>query len=226
MSKLVWSIGGGGALLAGALTLWLQRPVELPAEDLFPTALLQINPATPPASPVRPHRAKALPPAPAVPAVSPSPSPSRAQAPVTVARRPPPVREEGTLATQLRGRIAVALRGDHPTLVARRDAVLSEFFASGKSQEPWTQEARTALERWRETITTSVLPVQWESTECYSAGCLAQVKFPDTASYEEAHRRVAGLQLGEVGPHMQLPPEHLPSGEVTVSWAVLRPEPL
>ncbi|MDC0712828.1 hypothetical protein POL68_30485 [Stigmatella sp. ncwal1] len=224
MSKLVWSVGGVGVLLAGTLTVWLQRPVELPAEDPFTAAAVTIDspapeapPAVAPSLPPRPPRAKAPPPV---------PPPSRAQTPVTVARRPPPLREEGTRATQLRGRIAVALRGDHPTPVARRDAVLSEFFASGKSQEPWTQEAQTALERWREAITSSVLPVQWEPTGCYSAGCLAQVKFPDAASYEEAHRRVAGLQLGEVGPHMQLPPEHLPSGEVVVSWAVLRPEPL
>ncbi|SEL35042.1 hypothetical protein SAMN05444354_105290 [Stigmatella aurantiaca] len=224
MSRLVWGVCGGGVLAAGALTAWLQRPVELPPEAPFPAASLPVEASLPEASPVaasavasRPPRAK-VPPAAPVP-----PPPSPAPPPVTVARRPPPAREEGTRATQLRGRIAQALRGEHPTPVARRDAVLGEFFASGESQEPWTQEARAALDRWRETIATSV---RLEPMGCYSAGCLAQVRFPDAASYEEAHRRVAGLQLGEVGPHMQLPPEHLPSGEVAVSWAVLRPEPL
>lgn len=224
MSKLVWSVCGAGVLAAGALSVWLQRPVALPAEVPFPVASVTVDafpPEAPPAVASRPPRVKAPPaaPAPALP-------PSEAPPPVAVARRPPPVREEGTRATQLRGRIAQALRGEHPTPVARRDAVLGEFFASGESQEPWTQEAQAALDRWRETIATSVRPVRLEPMGCYSAGCLAQVKFPDAASYEEAHRRVAGLQLGEVGPHMQLPPEHLPSGEVAVSWAVLRPEPL
>jgi hypothetical protein len=223
MSKLVWGVCGGGVLAAGAITVWLQRPVELPAEAPFPVASITVEApsreASPGAEPTvasRPPRVKVPPPVPTAPAPP----------PLTVARRPPPVREEGTQATQLRGRIAQALRGEHPTPVARRDAVLGEFFASGESQEPWTQEARAALDRWQETIATSVLPVRLEPMGCYSAGCLAQVRFPDAASYEEARQRVAGLQLGEVGPHMQLPPEHLPSGEVTVSWAVLRPEPL
>jgi hypothetical protein len=231
MSKLVWSVCGGGVLAAFALTAWLRRPVELPSEAPFPTASVTVEdaprevlPGAASAASPRPAQAKAPSPAPAAPAHAPPPSP--APPPGAVARRPPPVREEGTRATQLRGRIAQALRGDHPTPVARRDAVLGEFFASGESQEPWTQEARAALERWRETIATSVLPVRLEPMGCYSAGCLARVRFPDAASYEEAHQRVAGLQLGEVGPHMQLPPEHLPSGEVAVSWAVLRPEPL
>ncbi len=120
-------------------------------------------------------------------------------------------------------RVVRALRSSHATPLARRDAVLAELQASGESQEPWTQQARAALDTWRTTIQRDVLPVRAEPPRCYAAGCVARVTFPDPASYEEARYRVPGLKLGDVGRHLQLPAEHLPSGEVVVSWAVLSP---
>jgi hypothetical protein len=120
-------------------------------------------------------------------------------------------------------RVVSALRAGYATPLARRDAVLAELQASGESQEPWTHQARTALDTWRTTIEADVLPVHAEPPRCYAAGCVARVTFPDAASYEEARHRVPGLKLGDVGRHLQLPPEHLPSGEVTVSWTVLSP---
>jgi hypothetical protein len=121
-------------------------------------------------------------------------------------------------------RVVRALRASYATPLGRRDAVLAEFHASGESQAPWTRGARAALDTWRTTIETNVLPVRAEPPRCYAAGCVARVTFPDVASYEEARQRVPGLKLGDVGPHLQLPPEHLSSGQVVVSWAVLPPE--
>jgi hypothetical protein len=137
----------------------------------------------------------------------------------------PAAQEELTLATQSRRRIVVALRAKHSSELARREAVLTEIVSSGESQEPWTEPARMALVQWRQEIETAVLPVQVAAPRCYAAGCLSHVTFPDFASYEEAQRRTPTLQLGAVGPHLHLPPERLPSGEVLASWAVLRPEP-
>ncbi|WP_224246265.1 hypothetical protein [Hyalangium gracile] len=228
MSRIVWSVGGTGLLAAGALSLWLRQPVEL-ARDEFPAEPL---PTAEPRAPGPTSGAAALAASPTPESKAPS-SPRRTTSPRPAPAAPPlpsspmqasAVEDAPSQATRLRHRIVQALRGQYPTPLARRDAVLAEFLSSGESQEPWTQQAREALERWREQISASVLPVRAGPSSCYAAGCLERVTFPDSESYAEAQRRVPHLQLGDVGPHMQLPPEYLPSGEVVVSWAVLRPE--
>ncbi|MDY7228170.1 hypothetical protein [Hyalangium rubrum] len=221
MSRIVLGVGGTGLLVAGVLALWLRQPVELPADDEFTTESFTTEPRREFSS--SPVVVRTPPPLEARPA---SPPPASLRSAPVAPPEPLPREEEVTQATRLRSRIVLALRGQHPTPLARRDAVLSEFLSSGVSQEPWTQEARAALEHWREQIAASVLPVRAEPSVCYAAGCLERVTFPDPESFAEAQRRVPQLALGSVGPHMQLPPEHLPSGEVVVSWAVLRPEPL
>ncbi|HZI05651.1 MAG TPA: hypothetical protein VEZ71_16595 [Archangium sp.] len=223
MARLVWSMGVGGLGLALLAAAWLSRPVERsgagptlagprvenePAllPSTAPEALLAgVAAAAPPAAPGRE----------ALPSVPPSvPEPGAAPRPWHLSRRELPEQHL---------RVVSALRADYATPLARRDAVLAGLQASGESREPWTQRARTALDTWRTTIEADVLPVRAEPPRCYAAGCVTRVTFPDAASYEEARQRVPGLKLGDVGRHLQLPPEHLPSGEVAVSWAVLSP---
>jgi hypothetical protein len=123
-----------------------------------------------------------------------------------------------------RVRLVKALRADHPTPQARRDAVLAELTASGDSAEPWTQDARAALDTWHARIGQDVRPVTAEPSHCYAAGCLTRVTFPDEASFRDAWERTSRLSPGARGAHLQLPPEHLASGEVRVPWLVLRPD--
>ncbi|WP_224368404.1 hypothetical protein [Hyalangium versicolor] len=229
MNRIVWSAGGISVLAASVLAVWLHQPVqpepvEVLAEPLLAAPQHQETPPRDAASAVPARRAPPALPSSEAPL---APSPSTGTAPPSSApREEPSTSDAPTLATQLRHRIVLALRGQYPTPLERRDAILAEFLASGESQEPWTLQARAGLDRWRELIGADVLPVRAEPSVCFAAGCLERVTFPDPESYAEAHRRVPQLQLGDVGPHMQLPPEYLPSGEVIVSWAVLRPEPL
>ncbi|NPC82290.1 hypothetical protein HPC49_29235 [Pyxidicoccus fallax] len=117
-----------------------------------------------------------------------------------------------------------ALRGEHATPEQRRDAVLAELAATGDSSEPWTADARAALETWRSRVDEEVLPVRAEPARCFAAGCVARVTFPDAHSFEASFQRTASLRLGAAGSHLQLPPERMPSGEVVASWVVLRPD--
>ncbi|HEX5749665.1 MAG TPA: hypothetical protein VFZ09_25770 [Archangium sp.] len=218
-------MGIGGLVLALLAAAWLSRPVELPraSPPLAGAEALGARAPSPAPAPEAVPAAAAEPLAPptGVSALAPSQS-----APVVpgAAPRPWPVspRAHRTLPEQ-HLRVVRALRAGYATPLARRDAVLAELHASGESQEPWTRGARVALDTWRTTIEANVLPVQAEPPRCYAAGCVARVTFPDAASHEEARQRVPGLKLGDVGRHLQLPPEHLPSGEVVVSWAVLSP---
>jgi hypothetical protein len=221
----VWKLGVGALALACALALWLQRPLEPsgPAEAEEPVAPAAAVRAAQPgqaqarsqpvsrpptAQPVAPPPAEALPP----------PLPAAPAGPVSYG--------PADLAEQLRLRLVRALRTRHPTPLARREAVLAELRASGESQEPWTEPARAALEHMHTQIAAEVLPFQAEPAGCYAAGCALRVTFPDSQSFTEAQRRVPALSPGGgVGPHMQLPPEPLPSGEVVGFWLVLRPQP-
>jgi hypothetical protein len=117
-----------------------------------------------------------------------------------------------------------ALRGEYPSPAERRDAVLAELVASGESTEPWTGNARAALDAWRAQVEADVLPVHAEPSRCFAAGCVARVVFPEAASFEESFRLTSRRRLGSPGAHLQLPPEHLPTGEVVATWVVLRPD--
>ncbi len=135
-------------------------------------------------------------------------------APAARSRRTPPAE---------RLPLVKALRGTYSAPEARRDAVLAELAASGESHEPWTARARAALAEWHAQVEADVLPVQAEPPQCFTAGCVARVTFPDGDSFQEAFRRTADLQLGDGTTHMQLPPERRASGEVVAAWLVLRP---
>ncbi|MFP2932624.1 hypothetical protein ACLESO_47255, partial [Pyxidicoccus sp. 3LG] len=125
---------------------------------------------------------------------------------------------------ETRLRVVKALRGAHATPDARREAVLAELTASGDSGEPWTADARSALDAWRTRVGEDVLPVRAEPPRCYSAGCVARVTFPDAASFDAAFERTSELKLDTASARLQLPPERLASGEVVASWVVLRPD--
>ncbi|WNG30935.1 hypothetical protein F0U62_48155 [Cystobacter fuscus] len=227
MSRIVWSVGVGGLALALLAAPWLSRPEDgVPVEPVSETLAEPPRTAAPSTPPPPAQDADLPPPHPESVASSGvrSSSPLLPPEPHRAARRWPLTSRSLHELPEQRQRIVSALRGRHATPLERRDAVLAAFESSGESQAEWTKQGREALATWRASIEEQVLPIRAESPRCYAAGCVTRVTFPDAASYEEARQRVPGLELTGVGPHMQLPPEHLPSGEVTVSWAVLPPE--
>ena len=211
MSRLIWSVGVTGLVLAGATAAWLHRPLE-PLEREEPAPLPEhatTPPAEPRAEPESPGGAAG--PTDAAPA---GPTPPSEAVPARARRKH----------SEPRLRIVTALRGEHATPERRRDAVLAELAATGDSGEPWTEDARAALATWRTRVEEDVLPVRAEPARCFAAGCVARVTFPDAASFDAAFQRTAALRLGTASAHLQLPPERLPSGEVIASWVVLRPD--
>ncbi|WNG21400.1 hypothetical protein [Cystobacter fuscus] len=228
MSRIVWSVGVGGLALALLAAPWLSQPgdgvtaVPVAAEPL-PEPMASPSQVAPPPPP---QAADLPPPHPESVAASALHSSSPLLPPETSrsARRWPLTSRSLHKLPEQRQRIVSALRGRYATPLERRDAVLAAFESSGGSQAEWTKQGREALATWRSRIEEQVLPIRAESPRCYAAGCVTRVTFPDAASYEEARQRVPRLELSGVGPHMQLPPEYLPSGEVSVSWAVLPPE--
>lgn len=224
----IWKLGVGALALACAVALWLQRPLEpsAPAEAEEPVAPAAAVHAGQPAQASAQARSRSVPRPVAAQPLAPPQGEALPPPPMPAAPVGPASYEPADLAEQLRLRLVRALRARHPTPLARREAVLAELRASGESQEPWTQPARAALEHMRARMEAEVLPFQAEPAGCYAAGCALRVTFPDSQSFAEAQRRVPTLSPGGgVGPHMQLPPEPLPSGEVVGFWLVLRPQP-
>ncbi|ATB44069.1 hypothetical protein CYFUS_009550 [Cystobacter fuscus] len=228
MSRIVWSVGVGGLVLALLAAPWISRPEDdIVAAPVTAEPLPEHAVAPPTAAPPPPSQAEELPPphpdavaSSAVRSSSPLLPPETSRS----ARRWPLTSRSLHKLPEQRQRIVSALRGRYATPLERRDAVLAAFESSGESQAEWTRQGREALATWRARIEEQVLPIRAEPPRCYAAGCVTRVTFPDPASYEEARQRVPLLELTGVGPHMQLPPEYLPSGEVSVSWAVLPPE--
>ncbi|OJH41643.1 hypothetical protein [Cystobacter ferrugineus] len=228
MSRIVWSVGVGGLALALLAAPWLSQPGDSAAAGPVATEPHAESAVAPPTAtpPPSPQAADLPPPHPdsvassAVHASSPLLQPDTSRS----ARRWPLTSRSLHKLPEQRQRIVSALRGRYATPLERRDAVLAAFESSGESQAEWTKQGREALATWRSSIEEQVLPIRAEPPRCYAAGCVTRVTFPDPASYEEARQRVPMLELTGVGPHMQLPPEYLPSGEVSVSWAVLPPE--
>ncbi|WP_375754993.1 hypothetical protein [Corallococcus exercitus] len=229
MNRIVWSVGGTGVVLSCLAVAWLHRPLDLQAEpvpappgvpQLAPAPLPRVEALPPPLTPVRE-------PAPTLsePLASPSPE-AFLEAALKVKGPPQPeLRDRARrVLPDTRVRLVRALRADHPDPGARRDAVLAELTASGDSAEPWTQDARAALDAWHARIAQDVQPIQAEPPHCYAAGCVTRVTFPDEASFRDAWERASRLTPSAHSAHLQLPPERLPSGEVRVPWLVLRPD--
>ncbi|NOK23429.1 hypothetical protein, partial [Corallococcus carmarthensis] len=196
MSRIVWSVGGTGVVLSCLAVAWLHRPLEAAVEPV---------PAAPTVSqraPVPPQRTgAALPPITPVRESAPSArEPETLLSPevfldTALKAKGPPQPELRDRARRVlpdtRVRLVRALRADHPDPRARRDAVLAELTASGDSVEPWTQEARAALDTWHARIDQDVRPVQVEPPHCYAAGCVTRVTFPDEASFRDAWERTS-----------------------------------
>lgn len=224
MSRRVWGLGVGGLALALLTAPWLGSPGDEVAPALEPVASVSVTPS-PPVHEDAPRPAALPPRAPPHPDAVASTPPSFGSEGSRATRRWPAQSRASHRLSEPRQRIVNALRARQDTPLRRRDAVLAALADSGASPAEWTERGNAALDAWRATIAREVLPVRAEPARCYAAGCVTRVTFPDALSYEEARQRIPELELSGVGPHMQLPPEHLPSGEVTVSWAVLPPEP-
>ncbi|WP_375742368.1 hypothetical protein NR800_24745 [Corallococcus interemptor] len=229
MSRIIWSVGGTGVVLSCLAVAWLHRPLVLPAEPVpAPPTVSQPAPAPPPGAEAAPRPTgpvRASPPAAPEPETPLSPEVFLDAALAVKGPPRPELRDrERRVLHDTRVRLVRALREDHPTPRARRDAVLAELTASGDSAEPWTRDALAALDTWHARIGQDVRPVQAEPPHCYAAGCVTRVTFPDEASFRDAWERTARLSPSARGAHLQLPPEHLPSGEVRVPWLVLRPD--
>ncbi|RKG93796.1 hypothetical protein [Corallococcus terminator] len=229
MNRIVWSVGGTGVVLSCLALGWLQRPVEVSADAIpTPPSVTHPTPVEPSPHPVavaRPATVREAAPAEPLAELEPPPE-ALLDAALKVQGPPQPeLRDRARRALpDTRVRLVKALRADHASPQARRDAVLAELTASGDSAEPWTQDARAALDSWHERISRDVRPVQAEAPHCYAAGCVSRVTFPDEASFRDAWERASGLSPSAHSAHLQLPPERLPSGEVRVPWLVLRPD--
>lgn len=230
MSRIVWSVGGTGVLLSCLAVAWLQRPLEpLPDARAPSPVVLPPTPVEPVAPPVALARVPETPPVAAEPEREPEPEPAAEaflEAALKVQGPPQPeLRDRARRALpETRLRLVKALRADHASPQARRDAVLAELLASGDSVEPWTRDAHAALDTWHERLPPEARPVQTEPARCYAAGCVSHVTFPDEASFRAAWERASSLAPSAHGAHLQLPPERLASGGVRVPWLVLRPD--
>ncbi|NBD10077.1 hypothetical protein [Corallococcus silvisoli] len=230
MSRIVWSVGGTGVVLSCIALAWLHRPVMVHLETV-PTASVSSRrtaPARPDSRGVRtapPADLSAQEPTSTTQGAEPSPEAFLDAALATQGPLQPELRGRARrVLPDTRLRLVAALRADHPSAQARRDAVLAELTASGVSTEPWTRGARAALDAWQARIHQDVRTLQAEPARCYAAGCLTRVTFPDEASFRDAWARTSELTPSADSAHLQLPPEHLPSGEVRVPWLVLRPD--
>lgn len=121
-----------------------------------------------------------------------------------------------------------AIREDHPTPAARKEAMLEALRASGPTSDPWARRGREVFEKW-ETLMPKELelaPLR-ETAACYQAGCEITVRFPSQAAAEkgaEAFRQLqdqgALLHAGRV----QTPAVEVGAGLYESSWIMLRPE--
>ncbi|WP_426735276.1 hypothetical protein [Myxococcus faecalis] len=228
MKRIIWSVGVAGLALACVASTLLRLP-DLPTPPVEPQDF-HVGPARrqePVAVAPQPPALSRLPPPPSAPTQPPLPdepeplefeasdSEQPLPAPSFRARRPLP---------ESRKLLVQALREAPADPKARRDAVLASLESSGVSQEPWTAGAREALDTWRQRMATSIQPVEAEPPRCFAAGCVTRVTFPDAATHDAAFRLTPELRLPGNAAHLQLPAEHLASGQVLATWVVLRPD--
>ncbi|XYH97179.1 hypothetical protein ACMHYB_56995 [Sorangium sp. So ce1128] len=130
-------------------------------------------------------------------------------------------------AEKLRWPIIQAIRGEHASPVARREAMLEALEDSGEDREAWTTAAPEIFASWRRAMPDDAGAVlDPEASRCFRAGCEVDVRFPDEAAYERAAAVLRHLKedVPGHGGRVQTPPERLPSGEVQATWILLRPE--
>ncbi|MFY1827454.1 hypothetical protein ACN47A_16150 [Myxococcus fulvus] len=227
MKRLIWSVGVVGLALACVASALLRHP------DLS----RPVEPQDFHVEPARREEPSAVAPGPTVLSRTPPPPSAPTQAPLPDEPEPleleAPGLDQPLSAPSIRARrplsesrklLVQALRGAPAEPKARRDAVLASLESTGVSQEPWTTGAREALDAWRQRMATSVQPVEAEPPRCFAAGCVTRVTFPDAATHDAAFRLTPELRLPGNAAHLQLPAEHLASGQVLATWVVLRPD--
>ncbi|WP_148314505.1 hypothetical protein [Sorangium cellulosum] len=130
-------------------------------------------------------------------------------------------------AERLRRPIIQAIRGEHPSPVARREAMLKALEGSGEDRGRWTTAAPEIFAFWQRAMPDDAGAVlDPEASRCFRAGCEVDVRFADEAAYERAAAVLRHLKedVPGHGGRVQTPPERLPSGEVQATWILLRPE--
>ncbi|WP_437590341.1 hypothetical protein [Sorangium sp. So ce1000] len=130
-------------------------------------------------------------------------------------------------AEKLRWPIIQAIRGEHSSPVARREAMLKALEDSGEDRGRWTTAAPEIFAFWQRAMPDDAgALLDPEASRCFRAGCEVDVRFADEAAYERAAAVLRHLKedVPGHGGRAQTPPERLPSGEVQATWILLRPE--
>ena len=130
-------------------------------------------------------------------------------------------------ARRIRLPVILAIRGNHSTPEARREAMLEALRDSGPSDEAWTRQSTAVFGDWTGGISSDVgLSADFTNAQCYQAGCEVELSFPDRASYERASKEFRSLrESGSThGGRVQTPPIEGDDGQMRASWIMLRPD--
>ncbi|WP_426744633.1 hypothetical protein VZQ01_23675 [Myxococcus faecalis] len=226
MKRIIWSVGVAGLALACVASALLRLP-DLPTppvepQDFHVEPARREEPVVAAPQPMAPSRPPSS--APTQPPLPDEPEPLEFESPDLEQLPPAPSVRARRPLSESRKLLVQALRKAPADPKARRDAVLASLESTGASQEPWTAGAREALDTWRQRMATSIQPVEAEPPRCFAAGCVTRVTFPDAATHDAAFRLTPELRLPGNAAHLQLPAEHLASGQVLATWVVLRPD--
>jgi hypothetical protein len=128
---------------------------------------------------------------------------------------------------RLRAPVIAAIRTPELDPLERRVRILAAMAESGPSDEPWTRDRRAIFEGWDRALgSAGERNVDYESAECFRAGCVVTVTFPDDKAFEASFAAFRTLsETGQAhGGRVQTPPEVQADGRVQSSWIFLRPE--
>lgn len=128
---------------------------------------------------------------------------------------------------RIRFPVILAIRGNHPTSEARREAMLDALRQSGVSDEIWTRQSTAVFDEWTRELSTEIgHQMNRASAQCYQAGCEVELSFPDRASYERAADEFRSLQEDNAthGGRVQTPAVESDNGQIRASWIMLRPD--
>ncbi|MCU0685370.1 MAG: hypothetical protein MUF34_24545 [Polyangiaceae bacterium] len=146
----------------------------------------------------------------------PAPAPARPAPAADAERSPDP-----------RAPIVRAIRASYARELDRRDAMVRELAASGPSREPWTRGVGAAFDHWlREVASEGLEAPHVGEPRCFTAGCATALTFADRATADAFAERVRKTPSDWAGGRVLTPPEELASGEVLVTWMLLRPDGL
>jgi hypothetical protein len=130
-------------------------------------------------------------------------------------------------ARELHMPIIRAIRENHTTPEARKNAMLRALRESGPTSEPWTEQGRHVFDDWEQAIPSEVhRATLQETTRCYRAGCEIAVRFAsreDAEKAAEAFRTIAEPSA-QHGGRIQTPAVNVGDGAYEANWIMLRPE--